>query len=373
MKLTINTTKLSILVLLTLQLSSCGESADHLATEGQYEAVSLENAKGGVQADTTKPPSGGSITPIGGSGSNTLPPPNNGGSSGNTNPVGGGTNPINPNPINPNPIGGTGGNNTGQPAATHTIDIHQTVWFPQRGSGNATGTFVGGLNDVLAIKVDFTSPAINFTFHPNASAATLFQAIYKWSSVENQARNTAHFASITPLVVQRNLCMDQLRVLGQQQNNLGSNGQFIDVCTTPNLYGTPYCVKKRQCDLLQAQISSANLNFGHREYDANQISTEVVDQNGVRISNNPATPYGCLMGGYMGMNSERIDFPFVQRSGQFHLQHCSSVGPDKKWFIRLRTNHCNYTFKVPGRPDVRGADANCQLKYEVYRDTYYFN
>jgi hypothetical protein len=75
----------------------------------------------------------------------------------------------------------------------------------------------------------------------------------------------------------------------------------------------------------------------------------------------------------MGMNMERIDFPFVQRAGQFHLQHCSSVGPDKKWFIRLKVNHCNYTHKVPGRPDVRSADANCQLKFEIFRDTFYFN
>lgn len=326
MRLARNTTKLSMLVLLTLQLSSCGESADHLANEGEYEAVSLDeprNSRRAVSADYPFEPA----------------KPNS-----KTSPSGNGSGPN----VNPPPPPNGGGNNSTLPPAVHTIDIHRTVWFPQRVSVNApyngAGTYVANQNNVLAVKVDFTSPAINFTFHPNASAATLFQAIYKWSSVENQAVRAAHNALITALVIRRNNCLLQF--------------------TGP---------ARQQCAVVQSQITNANLNFGVREYDANQVGVEIVDENGLKISNNPAEPYGCLRAGYMGMTMERIDFPFVQRAGQFHLQHCSSVGPDKKWFIRLKVNHCNYTHKVPGRPDVRSADANCQLKFEIFRDTFYFN
>lgn len=408
MRLAKNATKLTMLVILTLQLSSCGESADHLANEGEYEAVSLEKSRN-IRRELSPQypfepakPNDNNTSPVGNSSGGTVnpPPPPNGGTGGSTNPVvggnGGNTNP-NGGGTNPNPVGNTGGNNQTLPAVAHTIDIHSTVWFPnRRGSGpnatgpfNTAGEFTARKNEVVAIKVDFADPAINFTFHPNASAATLFQAIYKWSSVENQNRIAAHHAVITPLAISRNTCLNELAAMPARPN-LGSCGQAIDVCESParpaipatathpacpaqpDIRQHPYCIKKRACAGLQRDVTRANAAYPQRYYDDNMLEVSVVDEQGNNISNNPSQPYGCLSGGFMSLNTHRIDFPFVQRPGQFHLQNCASVGPNKKWFIRLKVNHCDYTYVSPNGSG-RGSDANCQLKLEVFRDTFYFN
>ncbi len=262
-----------------------------------------------------------------------------------------------PTPV-PTPGGGNnGGNGTTQQPAAATINVLDTVWYPMRPASNPSGTAVINQNSILALKVDFSDPRIVYNFLPSSNAAFKFYAIYNWKSPEEDQQRIAYFNGIIrPLVNQRT------------QIEAAMVAARIACGITPLAQCAPYQTQLALFQAKQRQISAAFAAYGTRIYDANQFEEEIVDANGAPPPNHCFGPAAGAAG---------VSFSFVQRANQSFVVDCADVRANKTWFIRLKVNHCNYTHRVVEADgdviNTRGADANCQLKFEVWRDLFYFN